>query len=332
MTYVNPRSDVAQPAADAAQGFVGIGGIAITLTQRVLSPSFHAASKLTGATEIFQGIFRITHLASILLLKGGVGRSVIALEIAREVTRVISGFTTTLSNILTIVIDVLKKIGGVVVESAKYIKTTVSGVSCFLYALTAVPKVIQAVNCFTIIGGLENKSTTLVELYNNKPNELKLAAPGVFARLEKSEMITECLVKSAVEECKGNGVLSIVTVALSVIAIVATILVTVFTAGSGLIVGAVIGTVVSLVVTAVDIKTWVTALKEAKGLTNTDLVVSILSIALGVISLVLTVVFAPTLILAIVGGLLCSLMIAIPLINIVYLKVKETSNSVMISK
>ena len=332
MNSLQKPPSVALPGTDVAQDTTAIGFTAVGAIPGGATTAFNATGKLNSAAEIFQGIFRIIHLAPILILKNGVGRDVIGLEIAREVTRVISGFTSTLSNILTIVIGVLTKIGAVVVEAAKYIKITVSGVSCFLYALTAVPKVIQAVNCFSIMKKLENNPPSLKELFNSKPNELKLAAPEVFAKIEKGQKITLDLVNLAVKECKENGVLSIVTVALSVVAIVATILLTVFTGGAGFIAGAVIGTIVSLVVTAVDIKTWVTALKEAKGLSNTDLVVSVLSIALGIISLVLTVVFAPTLILAIVGGLLCSLMIAIPLINIIYLKSKETSNSVTISK
>ena len=92
-----------------------------------------------------------------------------------------------------------------------------------------------------------------------------------------------------------------------------------------MIVGSVFGAVVLLTITAVDIKSWISALKEAKGLNDKELAINIVSIVIGIISLVVAVFFAPTLLLQVISGLLCVIPIAIPVFNLIYLKVKEDS-------
>lgn len=310
---------------DAAADLTAIGLVGVGFLPNGGQGAFQGGAKLgMNSAAMVLGPLRVCDLIVLLPNQKGVGKNLVYLDITREVARFFSGVISTLSTIMMIVIDAIKTIGPMIIEAAKHIKTTASGVACLLYALTAIPKVIKAVHCLTILNKLEKNLTTLDKIYAENPNELKVAAPEIYARLQKNEAIDPSLINQAMKECKENGILSIVTVCLSVIAIVATILVAVFTGGIGLVIGAVIGAVVLLTITAVDIKSWISALKDAKGLNDKELAVNIVSIVIGIVSLVVAVFFAPTLLLQVIGGLLCAIPIAIPIFNLIYLKVKES--------
>jgi len=260
-------------AVGSAYDLQYLGALALRATTD--NPPYKSNLNLPGVLNIGLAIGAIAGFFSQLKGADPDYKNIIIIKITTESVRILSGLTTTISAVITIVIEFLKKMAQTLVDLSKGLKTAIPVISCVLYTLSALPGIIEVAK-------------------NAKE----------FSKKPIMEQIT-----------------SIATIVLPALAIIATILVTVCS-GVGFIAGVVIGAIATLCITAKDLYSWIQTLKEGKPLDNKGLALNIIAIAVGITSLVLSVVFAPSLIFAVFGAVVCGILIVIPLVNIAYLKVK----------
>ena len=217
-----------------------------------------------------------------------------------------------------------------VAVAAQSVGTASSGLGLALYLFMAIPQGIKAAKALKLVkdlNELEKHGTSvdsLQTIYETRPNDLKLAAPKVFAMIaEKNGSVSKADVEAVIKEARATAVFSIVVISACVISILATALGLAFTAGPGVIVAAVGCLIATLAMSGIDCYAMITYLKETSALSTKDLVVKVITIILAIATLAVTVAFAPTLALQVLGGIVGAIMIAIPIISIAVVKEKE---------
>ena len=302
---------------------VGLTKSANPTLAAILSTS-SAQSIVTGAVRLCKAIndiknlqgkelaYKTTDVSKHVLV--GLNTTLAVVEVTSGVVGTVgAGFTMaalqTATKAAVVVAPILGKIGG--------------GVGLALYTIMAIPHAIKAVKTLILVKQLGlQKTEDLQSFYEEHKDALNEVAPKAFNAI-KNNSITPEDVKNLIKEARGNAVLSILVIAACVISILGVALGLALSAGPGLIVAAVVSLIATLSMTGIDGYSMIQSLREKTRLSDKDLIVKIVIIALAAVTLVLAVYFAPTLALAALGGIIGGIMIAVPMTSIIVLKIKE---------
>ena len=163
----------------------------------------------------------------------------------------------------------------------------------------------------------------LIKLFREKPEMLKNVAPEIYRKLLQGRVVTTSFVHEALLESQNTLKKSLILLSVCIVGIVISVLSIIFTGGVLGIVLASLGIASSLVLAGFDMSDLINKLQNSLFLSKRDLIVNIITIILGVLALVASVIFAPTEAVAIGSALICGAMIASPAASMTYLKVKE---------
>lgn len=291
-----------------------------------LSPVLSSAMSTANSMTILTGVIRLLgHLKGLGKKPKGenptetlnkktteVGQKAITgLGIALSGVEMASGAVSTASSITSLV--AIKTAAKAAVAALPALSGASSGIGVALYTFMAAPHAIKVARGLEVLekiktlGGLEKLKT-------ENPELLKLVAPshGLTGDLEEVK-----------KEIQGNSVFSVLLISTCILCIVGTALGLAFAAGPGLIVACVVGLVATLAMSGIDGYCMVQALKNTSKLHKKDLIIKIITIALALTTLAISVVFAPTLALQILAGVVGAIMVAVPITSIALLKAKE---------
>ncbi|MCH9620709.1 MAG: hypothetical protein S4CHLAM20_01100 [Chlamydiia bacterium] len=156
----------------------------------------------------------------------------------------------------------------------------------------------------------------------NLIQKIKLVAPNTYAKLMKGERGPH-LLEELKQECKKSAIFAGLQAAASITIIITSILSIFFSSGVAVMILGLVTILVGLGGTVVDGVTLIETLKAATKLGKRDLIIKVLCIIIGVISLTVSVLFAPSLAIAIAGAIAGAAILAVPVGSLAYLAEKE---------
>jgi hypothetical protein len=171
-------------------------------------------------------------------------------------------------------------------------------------------------NLIKELNGLEDFKTFDFE-------RIKSLAPKALAKNQTCKLDNQKLKQEIIKELQATILKSDISLVTCILSLITTIIGFAVSLNIGLIISAIIGAASSVISAVSDINTGIKSLKKAEGMSKVELILKINMIAFSFISLVLSVIFAPTIPLAILAGLVGVLVMSVPVTSIVLLKIKE---------
>jgi hypothetical protein len=310
---LTPTTD-AQVVTDFAD-FAGLNSAGVA------NPGANVTSIYTGGSGAFLGILRIFQ-----------GAKMSNKDKAMKGVVIFTGAAQTASGLLKVAANAVSLVGAKAVSTA--VKANAAAASSGILGVrSGVSSLFTALLLIPVCKAIDFRRKILDTLKNDAipkkvdMEDLKSVAPEAYKKLrlegkdysEVSRVGKIDLIKE-IEKSQAENALALTTL---LVLLVGAVLGAVFTAGAGALAAAIVGLIGSLGSAASDTLSMVGALKKAKSMSNTELVIKSIMVVLAVVSLVLSVVFAPTLALAIAAGVVGVILVAIPLISIIVVKANE---------
>ena len=262
----------------------------------------NVTSIYTGVIGAEMGILRIHHGAT-MPTKTEEQKALKGIVLSAGVAQVTAGVIKTSGNVLTIA-------GAKVISTAAKTSITAAasttlkiggGLSTAYLALIMVP-VCMGIDKTRVMLEKLKKDDTSIDM-----KKLHALAPKTFENLSlenKSYIeLSEVQKKEIIKELEASQVENGVVLSILLLTLIGAVLGIVFTGGTGAIIASIVGTVAGIAMAGNDTSSMIKALQNAKSkMSDLELVIKIITVILGVVSLVLAVYYAPTVALAIASG------------------------------